>query len=121
MILLDNSIIFTAIPKIQAAMHPAGWWLITARDVQRAGAAIVAPASLSRPHAAVLTAHVQAALTAGSRLLTACLLVVLGLITGMAGGSTFMNASQSTCIISHGGEIDHASRNLHWTQGHRAG
>ncbi len=48
--------------------------------------------------AAVLTAHVQAALTAGSCLLTACLLVVLGLITGVAGGTTFMNASQSICI-----------------------
>jgi hypothetical protein len=73
MILLDNSIIFTSIPKIQAALHlsPAG-------------------------PAWVQDAYVQAALTAGSCLLTACLLTVLGLI--LPGARTRSNANVRSCI-----------------------
>jgi hypothetical protein len=65
MILLDNSIIFTAVPKIQAAMHLA----VSAGSGRELTSA-----------AAVLAAHVDAALSAGTVLLAACLATVIGLI-----------------------------------------
>jgi hypothetical protein len=91
MILLDNSTIFTALPKIHTAMRVRRRCLVLPDDGRQlrrrdghpahhrpGGAGGAAGHNLTSP-AAVLTAHVNTALATGSVLLALCLVVTLAL------------------------------------------